>query len=98
MHIEKRNQKVFNIIVIVVLTAILLTAIGGMLLQKQVPPAMGGGVGMRTGNSLMQPESTQTSPTGKLVLNTGIILLLIGFVVIVLLWLVRRNLSRHNSS
>jgi hypothetical protein len=98
MHIEKRNQKMFNIIVIVVLTAILLTAIGGMLLQRHVPPAMGGGIGMRTGNNLMQPESTQTSPTGKLVLNTGIILLLIGFVVIVLLWLVRRNLSRHNSS
>jgi hypothetical protein len=98
MHIEKRNQKMFNIIVIVVLTAILLTAIGGMLLQRQVPPAAGSGMGMRAGNDLMQPESTQTSPTGKLVLNTGIILLLIGFVVIVLLWLVRRNLSGHNSS
>lgn len=98
MHIEKRNQKMFNIIVIVVLTAILLTAIGGILLQRQVPPAMGGGVGMRAGNNLMQPESTQTSPTGRLVLNTGIILLLIGFVVIVLLWLLRHNLLRHNSS
>jgi preprotein translocase subunit SecG len=97
MHIEKRNQKMFNIIVIVVLTAILLTAIGGILLQRQVPPAMGRGIGVRAGNNLMQPESTQTSPTGKLVLNTGIILLLIGFIVSVLL-LVRRNLLPHNPS
>jgi hypothetical protein len=93
MHIEKRNQKMFNLIVVVVLTAILLTAIGGIILQRQALPAMG----MRTGNNPMQPESTQTSPTGKLVLNTGIILLLIGFIVIVLL-LVRRNLLPHNPS
>jgi len=97
MNIEKRNLKMFNVITIIVLAAVLLTAIGGILLQRQVPPAMGGGMGVRAGNDFMQPESTQTSPTGKLVLNTGIILLLIGFAVIVLL-LVRRNLLHHNPS
>jgi hypothetical protein len=97
MNIEKRNLKMFNVITIMVLGAVLLTAIGGILLQRQVMPVMGGGTGMRTGNNPMQPESTQTSPTGRLVLNTGIILLLFGFAIIVLL-LVRRNLLRHNSS
>jgi len=94
MHIEKRNQKIFNIIIIVVLTAILLTAIGGILLQRQALPAMG----MRTGNDLMQPESTQTSPTGNMVVTTGIILLFVGFGVIVLMLLIRRNSLHRNSS
>ena len=98
MHIEKRNQKMFNIIIIVVLTAILLTAIGGILLQRHVPPAMGGGMGVHAGNDLMQPESTQTSPTGNMVLTTGIILLFVGFGVIVLMLLVRRNSLHRNSS
>jgi hypothetical protein len=98
MNIEKRNLKMFNIITIIVLGAVLLTAIGGILLQRQALPVMGSGTGMRAGNNLMQPESTQTSPTGRLVLNTGIILLVIGFVAIIMLLLVRRNLSRHNPS
>ena len=67
-----------------------------LMLDNEFPP-LGGGMGMRTGNNLMQPESTQTSPTGELVLNTGIILLLIGFGVIVLV-LVRRNLLSHGPS
>ena len=98
MHIEKRNQKMFNIIIIVVLTAILLTAVGGILIQRQAPLLMGGGMGMRAGNNPMQPESTQTSPTGNMVMTTGIILLLVGFGVIVLMLLVRRNSLRRNSS
>lgn len=87
----------FDVISIVVLAVLLLTAIGGILLQWQNLLSMDGG-GMRSGmaESLIQPESTQTSPTGKLVVTTGIILLLIGFGVIVLMLLVRRNWLRHN--
>ena len=96
MNIEKRNIKMFDIISIVVLAAILLTAIGGILLQRQNLQSMGGGMRSGGAESLMQPESTQTSPTGNLVVTTGIILLLIGFGVIVLMLLVGRSWLRHN--
>ena len=98
MNIEKRNTRMFNIISMAVLAAMLLTAIGGILLQRQNLQAMGGG--MRSGGAesegLIQPESAQTSPTGNLVVTTGIILLLVGFGVIVLMLLVRRYRPRHN--
>jgi hypothetical protein len=97
MNIEKRNLKMFNVITIIVLAAVLLTAIGGIIIQRQGMPLMDGDTRIGKGNNLFQPESAQTSPTGKMVLNTGIILLLIGFGVIVLL-LLRRNLSSHNPS
>jgi len=98
MIIEKRNLKTFNIIAIVVLAAVLLTAVGGILLQRQAPPLMGGGMGMRTGSNPMQPASTQTSPTGNMVLNTGIVLLLAGFGVLIVMLLVRRNSLHRNPS
>ncbi|MEP7134506.1 MAG: hypothetical protein ABI904_06195, partial [Chloroflexota bacterium] len=47
-------------------------------------------------NSMMQPENTQTSPTGRLVMSTGIILLLIGFGIIVVVW-TERYLHRKPS-
>ena len=96
MNIEKRNIKIFDVISIVVLAVLLLTAIGGILLQWQNLLSMDGGMRSGMAESLIQPESTQTSPTGNLVVTTGIILLLIGFVVIVLMWLVRHNWLRHN--
>jgi len=96
MNIEKRNAKLFNIISIAVLAAVLLTAIGGFLLQRQDLPSMGGGMRSGGADSLLRPESTQTSPTGNLVVTTGIILLLIGFGVLVLMLLVRHNWLRHN--
>ena len=95
MNIEKRNLKMFNVIMIVVLAAILLIIIIGISIQQQTLPSMGDGMRISRVNNLFQPESTQTSPTGKLALNMGIILLLIGFGMIVLL-LVRRNLLHHN--
>lgn len=98
MNIEKRNTKMFNIISMVVLAVMLLTAIGGILLQRQNLHSMGSGMRSGGAESLMQPESTQTSPTGNLVVTTGIILLLIGFGVIVLMLLVRRNWLRHDSA
>jgi hypothetical protein len=55
-------------------------------------------MGMNRGNNLMQPRSTQTSPTGELVLSTGIILLTVGFGLIVLMLLVRNNWLRRNPS
>ena len=98
MNIEKRNMKTFNIIAIVVLAAVLLTAVGGIILQRQSPPLMGGGLGLHTGDDPMQPASTQTSPTGNMVMNTGIVLLLVGFGVLIFLLLVRRNSLHRNSS
>ncbi len=97
MNIEKSNLKMFNTITIIVLVAVLLTIVGGIILQRQALPAMDGDTPIGRSGNLWQPESTQTSPTGRLVLNTGIILLLIGFGVIVLV-LVRRNLLRHDPS
>ena len=96
MNIEKRNIKIFDVISIVVLAVLLLTAIGGILLQWQNLLSMDGGMRSGGAESLVQPESTQTSPTGNLVVTTGIILLLIGFGVIGLMYLVRRNWSRQN--
>ena len=96
MNIEKRNIKMFDVISIVVPAVLLLTAIGGILLQWQNLLSMEGGMRSGMAESLMQPESTQTGPTGNLVVTAGIILLLIGFGVIVLMLLVRRNWLGHN--
>ena len=100
MNIEKRNFKMFNIITIVVLVAVLLTAVGGILIQRQALPSKDGGMGISRGADPMQPKSAQTGPTGKLVINTGIILLMVGFgvIVLILILLVRRNLLYRNSS
>ena len=97
MNIEKRNLKMFNVIMLIILAAILLTIIIGISIQQRTMPSMGDGMRIGKSANLMQPESAQTGPTGRLVLNTGIILLLIGFGMIVLI-LVRRNLSPHNPS
>ena len=95
MNIEKRNLKMFNILAVVVLAAVLLTAVGGLLLQRQGLHAMGRDMRISRGDSLMQPESTQTSPTGSLVLKTGVVLLLVGFGLLVLTLLGRRNWLHH---
>lgn len=98
MNTEKRNTTVFNILSIVFLAAILLTAVGGILLQRQGLPAMVGGMDLSRGASPFRPESTQTSPTGTMVMNLGIILLLVGFVILlVLLWMRRGMLLQHPS-
>jgi hypothetical protein len=96
MNIVKQNIKVFDVISIVVLAALLLTATGGILLQWQNLLSMDGGMRSSGAESLVQPESTRTSPTGNMVVTTGIILLLMGFGVIVLMLLVRRNWLGHN--
>ena len=98
MNIEKRNIKVFSIIAMVVLVALLLTAFGGFMIQRQTMPINNGGMGVNGGaNPMMQPESVQTGPTGKMVMSTGILLLIIGFgVLVVMLWAGRS--WRHNSS
>lgn len=95
MNIDKRNTKMFDILSIVFLAAILLTIVGGVLLQRlDLSPRVGR---MGAGNhNFMQPQFTQTSPTGELVLTTGIILLTIGFIFTVLLLLVRRNWLLRN--
>lgn len=97
MKNENRNTRMFDILSIVFLTAILLTIVGGVLLQRlDLSPRVG-----RLGagdHNFMQPEFTQTSPTGELVLSTGITLLTVGFVISVFMLLFRRNWLRHNPS
>lgn len=97
MNIEKRNTKMFDILSILFLAAIVLTIVGGVVLQRlDLSPRVGR---MGAGDhNFMQPGLTQTSPTGELVLSTGIILLTIGFVITVVMLLVRRNWLHRNPS
>jgi len=99
MNIEKRNIKMFSIITILVLAAILLTAFGGFMMQRQTMPLRDGGMGSSKGaNPMMQPQSAQTSPTGRLVISTGILLLVAGFWILVLmLWVWRTRVHRNPS-
>jgi hypothetical protein len=98
MNVEKRNIKMFSIITAVVLAAILLTAFGGFMMQRQTIP-LSNGMGVNKGaNPMMQPESAQTGPTGRLVMSTGVLLLLVGFGVLVLtLWVWRTRVHRNPS-
>lgn len=95
MNNEKRNTKMFDFLSIVFLAAILLTIVGGIVIQRlDLSPRVGrAGAG---DHNFMQPEFTQTSPTGELVLSAGIILLTVGFVISVWMLLVRRNWLHHN--
>jgi hypothetical protein len=98
MNIERHNTKMFNVLSIVLLAAILLTIVVGIIIQRQGLSSMFGEKGVRRGQNFMRPQLTQTSPTGKLVVTTGILLLTIGFVMIVVILLVRRNWLHHNPS
>jgi hypothetical protein len=99
MNVEKRNTKLFSIITLVILAAILLTAFGGFMMQRQTMPLRDNGMGINRGaNPMMQPESAQTGPTGRLVMSTGILLLLVGFgVLVVMLWAWRTRVHRNPS-
>jgi hypothetical protein len=99
MNTEKRNQKLFNLVSIVFLAAILLTAVGGIILQRQGLPSKVGGMPISRGaDPFLRPESTQTGPTGMLAMRMGIILLLAGFGILVAILLIRRNLLLRNPS
>jgi hypothetical protein len=98
MNIEKRNSKMFNVITLVVLAAILLTVLGGFMMQRQILPARDGGMGMGRSTNPMQPESAQTGPIGRLVMSTGVLLLLVGFgVLVVMLWVWRSRVHQNPS-
>lgn len=97
MNIEKRGN-MLTILILVVLAAILLTAVGGIFFQRQGMPSRDGGMGTGRGINPIQAESAQTGPTGKLVMATGIILLLVGFGVLVVLFWAGRSLVHHNPS
>ncbi|MBC7875585.1 MAG: hypothetical protein H7Y59_00325 [Anaerolineales bacterium] len=87
----------FNIVIMVVLAAILVTILGGFIMSQQTMPASDKSMGRST-NPLIQPESAQSGPTGTLVMSTGILLLLVGFgVLVVVLW-AKRNSPHGNSS
>jgi len=101
MNIEKRNIKMFYLIAILVLATILVTAFGGYMLQQQTMPSRDSAVGRSTNPNplpLIQPELAQTGPTGRLVMSTGIILLLVGSgIIVVLLWAGRSRLHSNPS-
>ncbi len=65
MIIEKRNTKMFNIISIVLLTAILLTVVGGIIVQRLNPPSTLGETGTGRGHSLLQPEVNADQSHGE---------------------------------
>ncbi|MBK9927813.1 MAG: hypothetical protein IPP66_21280 [Anaerolineales bacterium] len=98
MNTEKRNTKTFNIFSIVFLVAILLTIVGGVLIQRTGMASMVGERNVGRGHTFMQPYLMHTSPTGELAVTAGIILLIIGFVMTVVILLVRRNRLSHNPS
>ncbi len=98
MNIEKSNLKIYKIIALFVLGAILLTAFGGFMMQRQTIPLHDRSTDVSRGdNPMMQPETAQSGPTGKLVVSTGILLLLFGFGVFVVLFWAGRNLYRNPS-
>jgi hypothetical protein len=99
MNIEKRNIKMFSIITVVVLAAILLTAFGGFMMHRQTVLSRDSGMGINRGaNPMMQPESAQTGPTGRMAMSMGILLLVVGFGVLVLmLWVWRTRVHRNPS-
>ena len=90
MNIEKRNLKMVNIIVMVVLAAILVTVFSGFMMQRQTIPSSDRSMG-RSANPLIQPASAQSGPTGTLVMSVGIMLLLVGFGVLVAMVWAKRN-------
>jgi TRAP-type C4-dicarboxylate transport system permease small subunit len=84
MSIEKRNFKIKNVLV-VLLAAIMIVVFGGVYMLQQDAPLRGDEIGR--GFNPMQFESAQTGPTGRMVMSTGIVLLLLGFgVLVLLLW------------
>ncbi len=98
MNIEKRNLKMFNIITTLVLAAVLLTAFGGFMIQRQTISSKDVSMGFsRSVHPIMQPELAQTGPTGSLVVSTGIVLLMIGFGTLVIALLVRNNVLHRAS-
>lgn len=94
MNIERKHLRVFNIISVLVLAAVLLTACGAMTFQ-------GRGLFLKEGradinrdvNSLL-PAQAQTGPTGNLVMTIGMILLIVAFagLVLILAFRIRRNI------
>ena len=100
MKIEQRRLKVFNIISVLVLVAVLLTACGGVTFHGQALPSRQGGVEIARDGRSIQPDSARTGPTGNLAIITGIILLMVGFGVLMLtlVLLVGRNLLRPSPS
>ncbi|MBE0682774.1 MAG: hypothetical protein IH589_12765 [Anaerolineales bacterium] len=96
MNIDNKNLKMFNLVIIVVLAGILVTAFGGILMQRQNLPLSENGIGADRSSIPIQPESAQSGPNGKLVLSTGIILLLVGFgFLIVTLWVGLQRLRHY---
>ena len=97
MNIEKRNLKIFDVVAIIILAAILLTAAGGMMIQRGAHPLKGDVMSLSRGdNPMMQAGSAQTGPTGSLVMSTGIVLLLAGFGALVVMVWARRNYLHQN--
>jgi hypothetical protein len=98
MHIEKRNQKMATTIGIVLLVSVVLIILVGLLMQGQSMPSKDRDMGRQTASLNFNFESAQTGPTGKLVISTGIVLLVVALgVLVVMLW-VGRSRVVHDSA
>lgn len=86
MSIENRNSKMKSVLIMTLLIAIVIVIFGGVYMLEQAAPVRGDEIS-RSFNPI-QFESAQTGPTGRMVVSTGIILLLLGLGLLVLLvWL-----------
>jgi hypothetical protein len=87
MSTEKQNYKMKSTLILVLLATIAILVLGGMFMLEQTAPLRGDSMGMGRDLNPLQFESAQTGPTGRMVMSTGIVLLLIGgAAVLVLFW------------
>lgn len=93
---QKRNFKMKNVLIVLLLAAIMIVVLGGVYMLQQDVPLQGDGIS-RNFNP-MQFASAQTGPTGRMVMSLGTVLLLIGFGAIVLILWVRWKKAQHKSS
>ena len=98
MQLEKRNQKMATTIWVMVLSGILVTILIGLLMQAQTMPSRDRDMNGTTASFNVNVESAQSGPTGKLVISTGIVLLVIAFgVLVVMLWVGQKNVYRRSA-
>jgi uncharacterized membrane protein YidH (DUF202 family) len=91
----KRNFKMKNVFIALLLTAIMIVMFGGVYMLQQDVPLRGDEIS-RNFNPI-QFMSAQTGPTGRMVMSLGTVLLLIGFGALVLALWVRWKKAQHKS-
>jgi heme A synthase len=98
MSTEKQNYKMKNTLILVLLVTIAILVLGGMFMLEQAAPMRADSMGMGRDFNPLRFESVQTGPTGRMVMSTGIVLLLLGLGVLVLLLWVGWKKKHNNPS